>query len=161
MPAEYSGRILLCDIDKTYLATSFSSWRGLIRIPFEFAIDKQPIPGAVPLLRALRRGTAEESALIPLYFVSGSPVQLRGVIERRMTLDGIEFDGITFKDQLGLVLTGRPADVKRQVGYKLTALLSYWRELPKGARWLMFGDDAEAVRELSVLNSQCAMVFLI
>ena len=141
LPADYSGDVLLWDIDKTYLDTRFSSWRGLAAIPFELAIDKQSIPGAVPLLRALRRGPGPGSALVPLYFVSGSPVQLRRVIERRMTMDGVDFDGITFKDQLGLVLRGRSP--KRQIGYKLTALLLYRGALPPGAGWLMFGDDAE------------------
>jgi hypothetical protein len=143
LPADYRGDILLWDIDKTYLDTRFSSWRGLLAIPFEFAIDKRTIPGAVPLLRALRRGPGEESAIVPLYFVSGSPPQLRKVVERRMTLDGVDFDGITFKDQLGLLLAGRVQDIRAQVGYKLAALLLYRRELPVEAPWLLFGDDVE------------------
>ena len=151
LPRDYSGDILLWDIDKTYLDTRFSSWRGLLAIPFEFAIDKRTIPGAVPLLRALRRGPDAESNLVPLYFVSGSPQQLRRVVQRRMTLDGVDFDGITFKDQLGLLLSRRVGDLRSQIGYKLLALLLYWRELPPHARWLMFGDDVEADAEIFVL----------
>ena len=49
-------QMVICDIDKTYLNTRFSTWRGLARIPFEWAIDKAPISGMVPLLRGLRRG---------------------------------------------------------------------------------------------------------
>ena len=143
LPEDYTGDILLWDIDKTYLDTRFSSWRGLLAIPFEFAIDKRTIPGSVPVLRALRRGPGEESAIVPLYFVSGSPPQLRQVIERRMTLDGVDYDGITFKDQLGLLLAGRTKEIKAQVGYKLMALLLYRRELPHGSRWFCFGDDVE------------------
>ena len=37
----FSGRVFICDIDKTYLATAFSSLSGLLKIPFEFAIDMQ------------------------------------------------------------------------------------------------------------------------
>jgi hypothetical protein len=143
LPEDYRGDVLLWDIDKTYLDTQFSSWRGLLGIPLEFAIDKRSIPGAVPLLRALRRGPGAESALVPLYFVSGSPPALRRVIERKMTLDGVDFDGITFKDQFGLLKAGRIREIKAQVGYKLSALLLYRRELPFGARWLLFGDDVE------------------
>lgn len=144
VPADYAGDLLLWDIDKTYLDTHFSSFRGLLRIPLELAIDKEAIPGTVPLLRALRKGPGQESALVPLYFVSGSPIQLRGTLERKMTIDGVDFDGLTMKDQWGLVRAGRPGDVKAQVGYKLKALLAYRRELPDRARWWMFGDDTES-----------------
>ncbi|MBI2373140.1 MAG: hypothetical protein HYV07_03995 [Deltaproteobacteria bacterium] len=143
LPPDYDGDLVLFDIDKTYLDTRFSSIRGLAAIPFDAALDKRAIPGSVPLLRALRRGIGATSALVPIYFVSGSPKQLRGVIERKMTLDGVEHDGITFKDQLGLVRAGRIRDVKRQLGYKLLALLLYRAETPEGARWLLFGDDVE------------------
>lgn len=143
LPEDYDGDVVLFDIDKTYLDTEFSSWRGLLAIPFEFAIDKRAVPGAVTLLRALRRGPGQRSILVPLYFVSGSPPQLRSIIERKMTLDGVEYDGITFKDQWGLARTGRWAEVKSQIGYKLTALLLYRSELPARASWLMFGDDVE------------------
>jgi hypothetical protein len=157
LPADYAGNVLLWDIDKTYLDTRFSTWRGLARIPFELAIDKRTIPGAVPVLRALRRGPGGESAVVPLLFVSGSPVQLRKVIERRMTLDGVDFDGITFKDQLGLLLKGRPRGLTAQVGYKLTALLLYRRKLPDGARWLLFGDDVESdAQAFALFGDVCA-----
>lgn len=141
---DHDGDILVWDIDKTYLDTRFSSLRGLLSIPLELAIDKRALPGTVPLLRALRRGPGEKSQLVPLYFVSGSPVQLRGVIEEKMTLDGVGFDGITFKDQLGLLRRRRPRAIVHQVGYKLIALLLYRLEANPRARWLLFGDDVEA-----------------
>lgn len=144
LPPDYTGDVLLWDIDKTYLDTHFSSWRGLLAIPFDMAVDKRAVPGAVPLLRALRRGPGARPALVPLYFVSGSPRELRSIIERKMTLDGVEFDGITFKDQWGLAKRGHFKAIKRQIAYKLTALLLYRAELPSGARWLMFGDDVES-----------------
>jgi hypothetical protein len=151
VPDDYDGPILLWDIDKTYLDTRFSSFRGLVSIPLELAVDKEAVPGAVPLLRALRRGTGPQSALTPLYFVSGSPPQLRKVIQTKMTLDGVQFDGITFKDQWGLLKARRARDIKRQVGYKLTALLGYRRGVPARAPWLMFGDDVENDAEAFLL----------
>lgn len=154
---DYAGAVLLWDIDKTYLDTNFSTKRGLLRIPFELAIDKRNVPGSVPLLRALRRGPGPQSNLTPLYFVSGSPPQLRPIVEKKMTLDGVQFDGITFKDQWGLVRAGRMRDVKRQIGYKLAALLGYRREVPAGARWLLFGDDVEQDAEAFLLFGEvCA-----
>lgn len=154
MPADYDGDILVWDIDKTYLDTRFSSWRGLAAIPFEFAIDKRTIPGSVPLLRALRHGPDSETALTPLYFVSGSPPQLRRVVERRMMLDAVQFDGISFKDQFGLLMARRFRDVKAQVGYKLGALLDYRKVLPDKARWLCFGDDVESDASVFALFGQ-------
>ncbi len=157
IPADYQGDVLVWDIDKTYLDTRFSSWRGLVSIPFEAAIDKRAVAGAVPLLRALRHGRGEQSALVPLYFVSGSPPQLRSIVERKMTLDGVEFDGITFKDQWALVRDLRPRAVKEQIGYKLTALLLYRREIANGARYFFFGDDVESDAEVFALFGEvCA-----
>lgn len=143
LPADWAGDIYVWDIDKTYLDTRFSSLRGLLSIPFELAIDKRALPGTVPLLRGLRHGAGEESSIAPIYFISGSPKHLRGIVERKMTLDGVQFDGITFKDQLGLLKARRPKGITEQVGYKLKALLLYRREHPAGARYTLFGDDVE------------------
>ncbi len=141
--ADYDGPVLIWDIDKTYLNTHFSTWRGLLAIPFEFALDKEPIPGAVQLLHGLRHGPDAGSRLTPLYFVSASPPQLRRVLQRRMVMDGVDFDGISFKDQVYLLKKRQLAKLRDQTGYKLTALLLYRRELPEHCRYLMFGDDAE------------------
>jgi len=151
LPADYDGDVFVWDIDKTYLDTHFSSMRGLAVIPFELAIDKQAVPGAVPLLRAFRRGPDDKPRVTPLYFVSGSPPQLRRVVERKMTLDGVDFDGITFKDQWGFVRRMRPKGIKEQVGYKLRALLLYRIEIPGPSRWFLFGDDVESDAEVFTL----------
>lgn len=143
LPADFAGDVFIWDIDKTYLDTHFSSLRGLLAIPFEWAVDKRALPGTVPLLRALRHGPGEESAIAPLYFVSGSPPQLRHVVEKKMLLDGVQPDGITFKDQWALVRARTPQAIVEQVGYKLKALLLYRKELPPGARFFLFGDDTE------------------
>ena len=148
LSTDYSGPILICDIDKTYLSTRFSSIRGLMGIPFEFALDKEPIDGVVATLRAWRRGATSDFGMTPLYFISGSPKQLRPVIEKRMLFDGIEYDGITFKDQLGLLLRGKPKGIVEQVGYKLTALLLYAEQFPVECKWYFFGDDVERDSEV-------------
>jgi hypothetical protein len=141
--AGWQGEVVTCDIDRTYLMTRFSSLRGLARIPFEFAIDKLDIEGMVPLLKELRRGPARTSRSTPLYFISASPGQLRSVIERKMLLDGLEFDGTTFKDWLGVVAGLRLRRLKEQLGFKLTALSAARRELPAAAREILIGDDLE------------------
>ena len=137
------AQLVICDIDKTYLNTKFSTWRGLVRIPFEWAIDKRPIPGMVPLLRGLRRGLDTGHSAHPLFFVSGSPPELRGVIERRMVMDGVEVDGFLFKDQIGCIKRGRVKALTQQVAYKLYALSELWAGATKVDRVVMFGDDVE------------------
>jgi hypothetical protein len=152
LPADWVGDVFVWDIDKTYLDTRFSSLRGLLAIPFEFAVDKRAVWGAVPVLRALRIGPdPSQPRFAPLYFVSGSPPGLRDVVERKMLLDGVQPDGITFKDQLGLLKAGRPRAIKEQVGYKLAALLMLRAELPAGARFQLFGDDVESDMEAFLL----------
>ena len=136
-------QMVICDIDKTYLNTRFSTWRGLARIPFEWAIDKAPISGMVPLLRGLRRGAEGHHCTHPLFFVSGSPPELRSVIERRMVIDGVEFDGFLFKDQIGCLKRGKIKALTQQVAYKLYALIHLWATTSKVERVVMFGDDVE------------------
>ncbi len=156
-PPAYQGDVCVWDIDKTYLDTRFSSLRGLLGIPFELAVDKHAVPGAVPLLRGLRHGPGDDSALVPLYFISGSPRQMRRVLERKMTIDAVQFDGITFKDQLGLLKARRPRGIVEQIGYKLAALLLYRKEHPPGVRYLLFGDDVERDAEAFLLFGEvCA-----
>lgn len=156
-PPDYAGPIYCSDIDGTYLQTDLSSAAGMLAIPFEFAIDKVAVPGAVALLRGLRHGTTDRSSLHPLYFVSASPPQLRRVIERKMTLDGVEFDGIAFKDQLRMLFARRTREITHQVAYKLAALFRYRAILPPDARWTLFGDDLESDGDIfSLFTDACA-----
>lgn len=144
LPQDFEGDVITCDIDRTYLATRFSSLKGLMRIPFEFGVDKKDIAGMAVLLKELRRGPELRSRHTPLYFVSASPAQLRGVVERKMLLDGLEYDGTTFKDWGRVLRSRRPRRLREQLGYKVTALLSARSEMPPGAGELLFGDDLES-----------------
>ncbi len=141
---DWSGEVFTCDIDRTYLATRFSSLKGLARIPVEFAIDKRDIEGMVALLKETRRGPGRQSRSTPLYFISASPSQLRGVIQRKMLLDGLEYDGTTFKDWGKVIRSLRLRRLKEQVGYKLSALLAGRADLPVGAKEVLIGDDLES-----------------
>jgi len=143
LPPDFEGEVFVCDIDRTYLYTRFSSLRGISRIPFEFAVDKQDIEGMAALLREVRRGPARVSRITPLYFISASPAQLRPVIQRKMLLDGLEFDGTTFKDWVGVAASLRPRRFREQLGFKLTALLALVADLPAGVRLTLMGDDLE------------------
>lgn len=139
----WEGEVFVADIDRTYLATHFSSMKGLARIPFERAADKEDIAGMARLFREIRRGPGTQRRETPLFFVSASPAQLRPVIERKMMLDGIGFDGTTFKNWSGVLRRLRLHRLREQVGFKLTALLSGRAELPPGAVENLVGDDLE------------------
>jgi len=142
LPDGFGGSVFVWDIDKTYLSTRFSSLGGLTRIPLEFAVDKQAIPGMPAVLRGLRRGPGPGVACAPLYFVSGSPPFLRGVVQAKMLMDGVEYDGITFKDWAGCLKQRTPGRLREQVGYKVCALLTGRLARP-GAVEYLFGDDVE------------------
>lgn len=142
--ASWSGEVVVCDIDRTYLYTRFSSLKGLLQIPLEFAVDKQAIEGMVVLLREVRRGPGRESRHTPLYFVSASPAQLRSVIQRKMLLDGLEFDGTIFKDWLGVLGGLRLGRLREQLGFKVTALLRLRQDLPRDVSQVLIGDDLES-----------------
>lgn len=140
---DWTGHVVIADIDRTYLATRFSSFKGMARIPFEGAAEKRDIAGMARLFRELRRGPGTRTRDTPLFFVSASPKQLRPVIERKMALDGIGFDGTTFKDWGRVFRRARMSRIREQVGFKLTALLTSRAALPQGAHELLLGDDLE------------------
>lgn len=137
------GPLHVWDIDRTYLDTRFSELRGLAWIPAELAIDKHAIPGSVELLQALRAGPTDR-AHRPLWFVSASPPQLAGVLERKMLLDGVEWDGILYKDQAHLLLRREPSQLRNHTAFKLAALLLLLARLPRGMGMHLYGDDLES-----------------
>ena len=157
-PSDFSGDLHIWDIDETYLATDIDSLKGMLSVPLDMAVDKRNVAGTDILLRALRRGpdTGGPVRSNPLYFVSASPPQMRRVIQKKMLLDGVEFDGITFKDQLALLRARRVAALKHHVAYKLSALLLNRVELPWdvafiGVLWIVL---MPAVRELVSLETR-------
>ncbi len=127
------------DLDKTYLRTDFDTVRDLLRTAFEPPSRKRTVPGASALLRELR---ATHPAGV--YILSGSPQQMRRVLEAKLRLDGIEWDGFTLKPTLHNILRGRVRFMRDQVAYKLQALLASRVGVPSICDEILFGDDAEA-----------------
>lgn len=126
------------DLDKTYLRTEFDTLRDLVRTAFEPASRKRSYPGASTLLREIR---ATEPAAI--FILSGSPEQMRSVLEAKLRLDGIRWDGFTLKPSLRNLVRGRFRFLRDQVSYKLTALLRSRTNVPPDTEEILFGDDAE------------------
>lgn len=144
IPKNYSGVILVSDVDRTYLNTEIHSIGGLLKAAFERPERKNNVPGFSLLLRALRRGASENPEKCPLFFLSASPPQMGATLRSKMEFDGIEHEGLILKDQLRHVRSGEFKKLKEQLGYKLGALLSLWFFLPKTARLVLFGDDSES-----------------
>jgi hypothetical protein len=132
------------DLDKTYLRTQFESLRQMVKIPFEAGSDKVHLPGVPQLIQALRRCAWARAQRPFVYFLSASPPQIGHAIREKLELDGIEYDGIIFKDQLRNLVRGRWRSVREHLGYKLGELLESRRLGPAARREVLFGDDWES-----------------
>ena len=132
-------RVYRWDLVKTYLDTDFESLRGIVRTATEPAHKKRALPGAAALLRAL--GSASGASVM---VVSGSPTQMRGVLSEKLRLDGIPFDELVLKDNVGNIRRGRFRAIRGQLGFKLPALLSARARTQHSATEVLFGDDVEA-----------------
>lgn len=142
--AQESKSIYLWDLDKTYLVSHFESLRGLLRVPFESGADKIAVPGAVPLIKGLHRAGRRRRSPIELYFLSASPPQIGNAIRDKLAMDGIEYDGITFKNQVRNLVRGRFNALLEQIGYKTQKLLEHARAIQPGCTEYLFGDDWES-----------------
>jgi hypothetical protein len=132
------------DLDKTYLKSEFDSLRQLMWVPFEKAQDKVAVPGVVPLITGLRETATQAGREVRVHFMSASPPQIAKAIKQKLALDGIEYDGIVFKNQLQHLVRGRFRNLREQVGFKLTELLKSRSDIPAGSREMLFGDDWES-----------------
>ena len=132
------------DLDKTYLRTEFENLRKMVRIPFEAGSDKVHMPGVPELLCELRRAAEDREERPYVFFLSASPPQIGAAIREKLDLDGVVYEGITFKDQLAHLVRGRWGTLREQVGYKLSELLAARARGPAAAREVLFGDDWES-----------------
>jgi len=132
------------DLDKTYLRTQFESLRQMVKIPFEAGSDKVHLPGVPQLIRGLRRCAKERAERPYVFFLSASPPQIGSAIRQKLEIDGVEYDGIVFKDQLRHLVRGRWRSLREHLGYKLGELLDSRRAGPAARREVLFGDDWES-----------------
>ena len=126
------------DLDKTYLRTEFDTFRQLVKTALEKATDKVNVPGTAALMRELKRDDTR------VLIVSGSPRQMRRVIEDKLRLDGVVWDDLVLKDNMTNLLRGRFRAMRNQVGYKLPVLLESRLRYGLAPAETLFGDDAEA-----------------
>ena len=128
------------DLDKTYLETDFDSTWSLVKTFFQRPADKENVPGSDVLIRALRR---DSSGSAGIFFLSGSPKQMRRAQQENLRLDGVYCEQIELKDNLRNVLRGRFRAIKEQIGFKLPALLTARARVGTETSETLFGDDAE------------------
>jgi hypothetical protein len=139
--------VYVWDLDKTYLDTTFETFRGLIRTVMEKAFQKQNIPGTSTLVRALRnhwQETHKGKKDFPIYFITASPPQLERKIHEKLNFDGIYPFGLFCKDNLQNIRPSRFRRLTQQVGYKLQALLQLRLHLREKVHQVLWGDDSEA-----------------
>jgi hypothetical protein len=134
-------RVYRWDLDKTYLLTDFDSFRGIVRTAMEPAWAKRAVPGATALVRELGR---EGPGWRPrVHIVSGSPTQMRKKLEEKLRIDGVRYDSLVLKDNVGNLRRGRLRAVRGQFGYKLPELILGRVGLGSAVTETLFGDDAE------------------
>lgn len=130
------------DLDKTYLRTEFDTVLDLLRTAVEPAGRKRAFPAAAALMREQNAAGTRG-----LFILSGSPEQMRPVLETKLRMDGVRWDAFHLKPSLRNLVRGRLRFLRDQVGYKLGALLDSRATLVKGdgaGAEVLFGDDAEA-----------------
>ena len=138
--------VYVWDLDKTYLDTTIDSIKGLFATIFEKSFSKKNVPGANELIKSLerfrRKNFSEQN--MPLFFVSASPPQMESKIYEKFELDQIFPLGMFYKDNLKNLVPTKFTFLKKQVGYKLQALLQLRTQLHPEVRMLCFGDDSES-----------------
>jgi hypothetical protein len=112
-----------------------------VKSAFEKAGDKRAVPGAPAILRALRAAGGEAHRIC---IISGSPRQMRRVLEAKLSLDGVQWDEFVLKPNLQNLVRGRFRALRSQIPYKLPALLESHVALGESPPETLFGDDAES-----------------
>lgn len=143
---QQAPEVFIWDLDKTYLDTTFETFRGLLRTVREAAFQKRNIPGTATLVRALRDDWQERHKGrkdFPIYFITGSPPQLERKIHDKLAYDGIYPFGLFCKDNLQNLTPKRLWRLTQQVGFKLQALLQLRLHLSENVRQILWGDDSE------------------
>jgi hypothetical protein len=138
-PLVASRTVYRWDLDKTYLRTEFDTARDLVRTAFETPQVKQTVPGAKALFHELAK-TGPRG----IHILSGSPEQMRRVLEAKLRQDGVAWSEFVLKPSLDYLVRGKFRFLKDQLGYKLGVLLASRAVLGAEPEEILFGDDAEA-----------------
>ncbi len=135
--------VVRSDVDKTYLASDFSSALGLVDLLSSDATARETLPAMA---------TLHAQVNLPLVFLTGSPRFFSRTLQGKFKLDQLHDDGLVtkpFKDiVIGALSEMAPQDIvpalKEQIGYKLYWLMRMRLELPATTPEILMGDDSEA-----------------
>jgi hypothetical protein len=139
--------VVRSDVDLTYLNTDFQSTSAMWDLLRADASEREALPGMPQVYAGIRGDDA-----IGITFVTGSPRFFKRTLEQKMSLDGVDADGLVLKPLKDIVASNlwrfdfdalMPA-IKEQVGYKLYWLLHLRTELPTSTPEVLMGDDSEA-----------------
>jgi len=134
----------LWDLDKTYLDTKFETVKGLFRTIFEKGFEKKNIPGTSELVSSIKKFNSKKSESFPLFFITASPPQLEAKIKEKLILDRIKPAGIFCKDNIQNLHPKKLWRLKKQIGFKLHALMLLRTKLSENVQQFLWGDDSEA-----------------
>lgn len=140
-----ASEVFIWDLDKTYLDTTIDSLSGLLSTVLERAFHKKNIPATNILLQNLYSFRHKTRGLqqFPIYFITASPPQMEERISEKFALDNIRPFGCFYKDNLANLRPSRLWRLRRQVGYKLQALMQLRTRLADDVKQICWGDDSE------------------
>lgn len=138
--------VYVWDLDKTYLDTAIESLAQLLMTAVERAFNKKNIPGTNILLQALHKAYTKGrvQTRFPIYFITASPPQMEERIAEKFMIDGIRPFGCFYKDNLRNIHPKRLGRLRKQVGYKVQALLQLRLRLGEKVKQVFWGDDSES-----------------
>ena len=138
--------VFVWDLDKTYLDTAIESMAQLLTTVVERAFAKRNIPGTRQLIQALSSAyqMRQGRKIFPIYFITASPPQMEERISEKFAFDGIRPFGCFYKDNLRNLTPRRFARLRKQVGFKVQALLQLRSRLSEDVKQICWGDDSES-----------------
>ena len=138
--------VFIWDLDKTYLDTAIESIAQLLTTVVERAFAKRNIPGTRQLIQALSNAyqIRHGRKIFPIYFITASPPQMETRISEKFNYDGIRPFGCFYKDNLRNLTPRRFWRLRRQVGFKVQALLQLRSRLAEDVKQICWGDDSES-----------------
>jgi len=149
------SEVYVWDLDKTYLDTKIDSFRGLLATIFEKSLTKKNVPGSSELIKSITRYRKKhyDDNTLPLFFVSASPPQMESKIYEKFQLDDISPLMMFYKDNLKNLVPSKFLFLKKQIGYKVQALMQLRVQLGANVKMICFGDDSESDATIYTLFS--------
>lgn len=138
--------VYVWDLDKTYLDTAIETFSQLLVTVMERAFYKKNVPGTKTLIQALSAKWSKKSGhqRFPVFFITASPPQMEIRISEKFSIDKIIPLGCFYKDNLRNLTPKRFWRLRKQVGYKLQALMQLRVKLKENVKQVVWGDDSES-----------------